>query len=229
MPSAMPFETARRLTGIAVGLVITLGSTPAIARAQGRGISGCSVVERIDCTMVHRRDGPPRQEREWPTAIVLWRMPPDLAFRAAASAREDSALERYRARVDSASRRYRALRRAAEDSGWRFMGGQEGAVIQELVIDSTDSRLRVRDRIFAIPGRDSALVVMVDMTRDPANTPVIVGHAYVPAQLPEGYWPKHWTSGDTIFSVRPRNADQMLTRLLRTNPSIAAFLDGRSR
>ena len=108
------------------------------------------------------------------------------------------------------------------------MGGRSGSIIQDLAIDSADGRLRVRDRVFEIPERDSALVVMVDMTRDSAYTPVIVGHAYVPADLPDGYWSKMWRSGDTTFIVHPRKSDEMLTRLLRTNPSIAAFLDGRS-
>lgn len=203
--------------GYAALLIMALAGVPDIIGAQGSGTGGCSVTEQVDCTMLHRNDGRERQERRWPTAIVLWRMPPhSVAFRTGST----------EAKHDFTSVRYRELQRAAEDSGWRFMGGRSGPVIQELAIDSANRRIRIRDRIFAVPERDSALVVMVDLTRDSAYTPLVVGYTYVPAELPEGYWTKHWTSGDTTFFVRPRNNDVMLSRLLRANPSIAAFLNG---
>lgn len=200
-----------------LGAVLIPGTAlfPDTLQAQGSGTAGCSVVERVDCTLLYRSDGQWREERRWPTAIVLWRMPPDSLIHGATR----------QAQLDATGFRYRQLRRAAEDSGWTYIGGRSGMVIQDLATDSKNNRIRIGDRTFVVPEHDSTLVVMVDLTRDSAYTPVITGHAFVPAALPDGYWTMHWVSGDTTFSVRPRNTEVMLTRLLRSNSMIAAFLD----
>ena len=203
---------------IVAGLVIALSGTPTAAAAQGgHGVRGCSVVEQLDCTLLYRDAGFGDRQRSWPTAIVLRRMPPDSAHQ------RDSAAVAREADTES---RLRTLRRATEDAGWNFMGGRQGPVIWDFAVDPDQSRVRLGGRVFQVPLRDSTLVIMVEVTQDSAYTPVIVGEAYVPAQLPADYWQKMWRSGDTLFVVHPRNTDEMLTRLLRTNPSIAAYLDG---
>jgi hypothetical protein len=92
------------------------------------------------------------------------------------------------------------------------------------MLDPEYRTLYVGDQRFALPLRDSALVVMVDLTRDTAQTPVVVGTAFIPATLPESFWPKFWVHGDTTFHVQPRG-DQSVLIALRAHPRIRAFLE----
>jgi hypothetical protein len=198
-----------------------LGPTRAVAQATGSRTAGGSMANGLEYSYQSRSIGHGRDTREWLSFVVLWRMPPRAsAMTGARTGRPDTAA------LVAAERRYRDLQRAAEDSGRSFLGGFTGGVIQNAYVSRADRQtLWVEGETFAVPERDSALVVLVDLTGAPAQPARVVGRAYVPAELPEAFWPKHWTSGDTTFLVHSRNAHGILREALRTDPIIRAFVD----
>jgi hypothetical protein len=172
---------------------------------------------RFECEMLARSvTRPDGRQTHWMSAVVLWRVPRARRMRA-----DDPEARR---RTDSIEAVTRAYDRAAEDSGRLTIGGFNGTVHYQAMLDREYRTLYVGDQRFAIPLRDSALVVMVDQTRDAAQTPVVVGTASIPAALPESFWPKFWVHGDTTFHVQPRD-DQSVLIALRAHPRIRAFLE----
>lgn len=69
--------------------------------------------------------------------------------------------------------------------------------------------------------RDSSHVVLADYTDGP--TPRVQAFM-IPSAYPEGVDDKHWTSGDTTFTVRVRDAEDRWRRFLSRYPALAAFL-----
>jgi len=223
MPQA--FRSMRSSMRWTAGLLIAmsaafLGPTRAVAQATGSRTAGGSMANGLEYSYQSRSSiGYGRDTREWLSFVVLWRMPPR-AMAGARTGRPDTAA------LAAAERRYRDLRRAAEDSGRSFLGGSTGVVIQNAYVTRSDRQtLWVEGEAFTVPERDSALVVLVDLTGAPAQPARVVGRAYVPAELPEAFWSKHWTSGDTTFLVQSRNAHGILREALRTDPIIRAFVD----
>ena len=201
----------RWLAGIALVHALAAG---AAAAQTGGGYGGCTVPRPFHCVMVHSSEGSGAEQQSRVNAIVLWRVP---RWR----------LQPDSARTDSIERAYRRREFALRDSGWAPVGGRSLDVVHEGDIDLRRTTIRVGDRLFPLPQRDSALVLMIDQTRDSAFTPHVVGTAYVPAVLPEGYWSRSWTSGDTTFFVRPRRSAEVLTDVLRRNPAVRRFLEAR--
>jgi hypothetical protein len=200
---------------MALSALASAGNTS--AAQTGGSVGSCSIIGPFECTIVSRKEGQDQLKREWPTAVIVWRSPintPGMDLRSMAL-------------VEAAGRRYTALRRAAEDSGWSFIGGHSGAVIHVAAIDGQYRRLRIGDSVFQVPQRDSAIVLLVDVLSDSMSTAKIAGRTYIRGGPPDGYWPKYWTSGDTSFNVTPSNRDMLMTRYLRSNLLVAAFLDSR--
>jgi hypothetical protein len=202
---------SRWLAGLT--LALALGARGVEAQVGG-GYGGCTVPRPFHCVMVHSSEGQGAEQRTWVNAIILWRVP---RWR----------LQPDSARTDSIERAYRRREYALRDSGWAPVGGRSLDIVHEGEIDARRTTIRVRDRLFPLPQRDSALVLMLDQTRDSSFTPNVVGTAYVPAVMPDGYWTKSWTSGDTTFTVRPRRSAEVLTDLLRANPAVRRFLEAR--
>jgi hypothetical protein len=205
--------------------ILALAAVASLAQAQasGYGAGGCSVGAGFECVMVHAHTGTQREERQWVRAIVLWKAEPWTSSPAPRTAE---------ARANS--QRYDALRREAEDSN-RTMLGTEGGSHRAPASMTWGFPRRDADTLFVLgqrfemPRQDSALVVMVDArTRDAAGAPRLIGIAWMPAAIDNAYWPKHWTSGDTSFTVRPPRDNRILRDALEKIPAVRTFLsDGR--
>lgn len=205
---------------IALATAILAGAH-SLAAQTGGGSGGCSVGRGFECSEITAHSGSDRDRHNWLRAVVLWRRAPG---------------RRERGPLDSAAQaraqeRHRNDRRAAEDSGRAFLGGQSydrtwSAAYTGFISarGRTVDTLFVMDQRFVIPRRDSALIVMVDEVDGPASQSRIHGTAWMPAQLDAAYWPKFWTSGDTTFSVMPRRDQTILRDALERIPAVKAFL-----
>jgi hypothetical protein len=141
-------------------------------------------------------------------AIVLWR----------GDDKWPDGSEAQRRYTDSV---YRDARRDAEDRGWSFFGSGYAYGLH-----SEDRRqLSVEGRTFEIVRTDSALVVMVSIAA--FGLPRAVTTARIAADaVPEAFWPRTWSSGDTTFFVHPRYPRdvEMLRRALVTSTVVHDFL-----
>jgi hypothetical protein len=92
------------------------------------------------------------------------------------------------------------------------------------ILDRSNDTVAVEKQSFPLVRRDSILVIMVTVSAP--NSPRTVTTAFIGPDLPEDYWPKIWTSGDTTFSVHPRWSRQhaILLEALNRSPTVAAFL-----
>jgi len=195
-------------------LLISVG-LPALTRAQtGNGSSCCQTVSpRVQAGQMTLHEGGDTSGRQWLQAVVLWRSSSSL------SSGYSSADARDFQRVANAARS------ASQDQGRVHLGGVHANGYQYAEYDR--ERLWVLDQEFVLPQRDSALVVMVDVGTAP-NTARVVGYSYIGAQMPDSFWSKSWSSGDTTFIVRSRNPQDLLTQALRASPIVRAFIDGSS-
>jgi hypothetical protein len=230
-PTASQYETSLGSTGISdiastamltriVIFAICIVATT--ARAQtGMNTGGCTVGPGFECKLVGAHDGSGPAERQWVRAIVLWRLD--------SSNRDDS---HDTSRVRETTHRFQAASAAAQDSGRLFIGGANGSHMWSASITwgamrRTRDTLFVLGRQFEIPPRDSALVVMVDGDDGVADRPPrLIGTAWIGAELDSGYWPKHWASGDTAFTIMPRRGNSILRDSLVTAPSVRSCLVG---
>ena len=115
-----------------------------------------------------------------------------------------------------------AARAASRKLGRSYLGEIDAGRYHHIEYDQ--QHLWVLDQEFVLPHRDSALVVMIDGVDDPGG-PRIADHAYIAAAMPEKFWTKSWTSGDTTFTVHTRNTDSLLLEALRASPAVLAFVD----
>jgi len=193
---------------------VLLTSIPLELCAQnGRGSSCCErITPHVQAARMtlHEKNGPTRHE--WLQAIVLWRAHSELS----GSYPTEKAVE--------VERQTNAGRAASRERGREHLGGVRANGYH--YADHDQQRLWVLDQEFALRRRDSALVVMVDGV-DAPNGPTISGYAYIGAEMPENFWQKMWTSGDTMFIVRSRNAKGLLLQALRASPMVRTFLDGK--
>ena len=77
---------------------------------------------------------------------------------------------------------------------------------------------------YAVPGRDSAIVVLVDTVSTGTNSPRVVDAATIENNLAPTAAAKRWTSGDTTFIVRPRVRDDLLPASILEHPMVREFL-----
>jgi hypothetical protein len=200
-------------------LVLALSASGSALAQTGGGSGGCSVGRGFECIELTAHEGTGTEERNWLRAVILWRHASTRG-----SGRSDTAASR------EAAQRTRDARRAAEDSGRVFLGGSfygrtySAAHSQRYGRPTTDT-LYVLGRVLSLPLRDSALIVMIDGLEDGVRQPTLVGTEWMPAILETRYWPKHWRSGDTTFSVMPRGQEVILRAALLAIPSVRGFLE----
>ncbi|HEY0971841.1 MAG TPA: hypothetical protein VGE02_12805 [Gemmatimonadales bacterium] len=201
-----PLSSARRS-------LCLLGVLAAPLSAQGGGTSCCeTITPHVLGGIMTRHEGHGSARHEWLQSIVLWRSPRQV--------------ERGYP-LDSApayERVMRAARFASEEAGRQLLGGFHANGFHSAEYSQDRSRLWVLGREYPLPDRDSALVVMVDVGGGAGVPDSIVGHAYIPAELPERYWGKSWTSGDTSYFVRPRRTEGLLLDALRHASAVRIFL-----
>lgn len=211
----------------------------ALGSGRGGGYSGCTLFERpiglpgrvpfrapptadIDCAQVEARETVGGSERRWVRAFVLTRRPdpsralrpmPDPFDRRAAQAASDSVFDAMR-----------RLQRDAQERGRIHIGGgiSNGVLHQGLELSQGFDTIFVAGRILDVPWSDSTLVVLVDEDRGTAEP--TVAHHRIKLELPDDYWPKQWTNGDTTFFVRPSRAPTLLRAALSGIPGIERFL-----
>ncbi len=187
----------------------------------GTGSGGCDIGPGFECSLVHGHDRSGREQRNWVRAIVLWK-----GDSHAVGGLRDTAAARVR------QERYTAARRAAEDAGRIVIGAAGVARLSTASMTwgfgrRTRDTLFVEDRQFELPQRDSALVVMIDMPPgEPAQPPQLAAVTWIAAELDLAYWPKHWTSGDTSFTVMPRRGNSILRDALLKSPRVRSFVLG---
>ncbi|MGH9885827.1 MAG: hypothetical protein ACREBE_09880, partial [bacterium] len=80
-----------------------------------------------------------------------------------------------------------------------FMGGSNGSISYGSEIDRRGSRLYLLGQEYAIPERDSALVIMIDRVDGIGGPPVVVAAAVIDGRLPPEVQSKTWISGETTF------------------------------
>ena len=180
-----------------------------VAAQTGRGSAGAALTARVECSYLHRHSGAGTTEQHWLTAVVLWRGQPGWRDRIVSS--------------EAAHRPYRLAARAAEDAGRQFVGGQSGGVVYSAAFD--DDSLYVLGRSYPLPHGDSALVIMVDRIDSVGGDPSILATANITASLPAEFWTRQWRSGDTLFTILPREPQRLLLDALRRSPRLGQFLD----
>jgi hypothetical protein len=92
------------------------------------------------------------------------------------------------------------------------------------ILDRSNDAVTVERQTFPLVRRDSILVVMVTVSAPDSSRTVTT--AFIGPDLPEDYWPKTWSSGDTTFTVHTRWSRQhvILLEALNRSPAVAAFL-----
>lgn len=196
------------------------GRVAATRLPTGSGGGSCPFT-RLQCYL-RTLDDFGRERREPPRRLiqllVLSKYPADLnpGF-VSLSPSGDTAEMRQRMRAMTEQRR------AAEDRGRYFSGTMDarGRSIGIELSQMSDT-VFVGDRHFVGSWRrDSAQVVLVDFS---AGTTPQVQSLMIPSAYPDGVDDKRWTSGDTIFTVRVRDAEDRWRQFLSRYPAIAAFL-----
>jgi len=165
---------------------------------------------------LERRDGREPNSHQWLQAVVLWRSRSPLST----SYHPDTFAVTEQLRL-AANRTSRELQRQ------RLGGIYAGGHYHDFEHSSDGTKLWVLDQEFSLPRGDSALVVMVDDI-DRASV-AVAAYAYISAEMPDRYWSKMWTSGDTTYMVRGKDTEALFLQALRSAPVVKAFLDGTDR
>lgn len=112
--------------------------TQVVAHGEpGAATSGGNLMPGITYALIQTHDGAIPHERQWISAVVLWRGRPDKLDQAGLP----DLTQLDTARVRLAGRDYRRLQRAAEDSGRWFLGGMSGDVIRAAEYDNNRHQL----------------------------------------------------------------------------------------
>lgn len=209
----------RRTTHAAIVAIACALCTAFPASAQrpaqyGFGTGGVQLTPRVECDYQYADSGNALQRHNWIRSIVLWRGQPPSGW----GKPLDTAM------LAAGERAWRAEHRMAEDSGWTVMGGMTNGVMRTVEVRNHGAQLHVLGRTFAVPERDSVLVVMMDRAYGDGG-PSLAGTTYVPLlALPDEFWPRMWTRGDTTFIVHPHHQGDLLAAALRKSPTVAAFM-----
>jgi hypothetical protein len=179
----------------------------------GTGTSDCLSSRDMDCEYRYRTLGQGLDRQAWFNAIVIVRRepfePPPRMFDPRS--------------IDEMQKMQRQAMRETEDRGRRPLGSRPFGMGPSLVETSIYSdSLYVGSRGYSLRGGgDSATVYLIDLRPGSRDTLRVL---QVPAALPEGLLSKSWTSGDTTFSIRARNGDQVFRAFLQRFPVIADFI-----
>lgn len=130
---------------------------------------------------------------------------------------------------EAGRRLFTELHYRAEAAGRSIIGSTANGVPAYAEVDRDGRRLYVCGQAFVLPpdDSDSALVIVVDRVDSVGGPPHVMGTAWIPARMPAEFWDRHWTSGDTTFSVRPPfgRRQRMLIDAIRRDPQLAVVLD----
>jgi hypothetical protein len=119
---------------------------------------------------------------------------------------------------------FNAAQKAALMTDAMFLGGYSRGVAYYAELDSARTALKILNRSFRVPPRDSALIVLVDRTDGVGGVPTVTRTVVVDGRFPAPPTPKTWTSGDTIFTIRvPDRGLENLLMVLQRDPAAAAF------
>lgn len=147
-------------------------------------------------------------------AVILWRGRPTWNGELSTDTTAQRIAHRtYRARVDS-----------AENAQGMFVGGQRGLITYGGELDRDRNSFHLLGKTYEIPLRDSAIVLMVDRVDSPGGPPFVAGVAYIDAHLPDAFWTKSWSSGDTTFIVHAGSGSHALETALQRIPAVRDFL-----
>jgi hypothetical protein len=142
-------------------------------------------------------------------AVILWHGPNNWYDSRSDMARDDSV--------------YRAVSRRAQDEGRSFFGSGRAYGIWSAHRDT----VFVEGKAIRLQQSDSAVVVMVAVAANGTRT---VHTAKMRSSLvPENFWGRTWSSGDTTFIVRvryPKDVELLRGALLQV-PAVAAYLNDR--
>ena len=193
----------------------TMGAQTASTSGSGYGTSTGQLSARVEMSYLARNLWDGSRRTRWVQVVLLWRGQPGWAGRTAAL----DSVERRQA-IDE----YRRARAGAILTNATVLGGQSGAVTYLAQIDSASKAVTVLGQTFALPPRDSALIVLIDHIDWRGGQPAIVGTAVVDGRLPDLSPMRMWASGDTTFTVTPPdNLDEGLKVTLLRDPTVAAF------
>ena len=198
-------------------LLLVAAATPVIAQSRGGGSGGThSLSDRVDITYQQKYVETPADGRtDWMHFMVLWRGQPGWRMSRGITPEERTESERV----------YREASAAATLAGHSLMGGYSGRGVYWAEVDGEANTLVVLGKTYAVPPKDSVLIILVDRIDRVGGEPFIVGSAVIDGRMSSEFVTKTWTSGDTTFTVRPpKNGLDVFLENLKKDPAIAAFI-----
>ncbi len=206
------------MSSLALVAIASTASAQRQGTGWGGGTSTGTLSPAVSYSLIEAHRGAGLNEQHAIKAIVLWRNS-DIGRVPPARSASDT--------LHGARQPFRALERAAEDSGRWFVGQQHGTSVSNAEYDPTRGRLFLLGRAFDIPSGDTAIVILVDHSDGIGGAPTIAATAYMPATMPDAFWPKSWTSGDTTYFVHTHHgeSEQMLMASLRRVPALRGLLE----
>jgi hypothetical protein len=210
----MAYPTTRSSLAL---LLFVAAAAPAIAQNRGGGSGGThSLSDRVDITYQQKYLETPADGRtDWMHFVVLWRGQPGWRTSRGVTPEERSQSERM----------YREASAAATLGGHNLMGGYGGHAAYWAEVDGEGNTLVVLGKTYAVPPKDSTLIILVDRVDYVGGEPFIVGSAVIDGHMSSEFIAKTWTSGDTTFTVRPaKNGLDVFLENLKKDPAIAAFI-----
>lgn len=192
--------------------VRTAGDGP--MQITGTGSSDCFSSRDTDCEYVYRTLGQGLDRQAWFTSIIIVRREPIQLPSEMFDPRKMQEMEKLQ----------REAMRAMEDRGRRPVGSWPLTMMGGSLVERSmyGDSLYLNERAYPLQSNmDSASVFLIDLRAGSRDTLRIVK---VPADMPEGLLSKSWTSGDTTFSIRVRNREQILRTFLQRFPAIADFM-----
>ena len=205
------------------GVLLLCAAALSAGAQRGSGYSTGSVAlsRRVEAVYLAAHASDTAGGVHWFQVVVLWRGQPDWPTFIGAPPRRDGGGGHDTTGVAEAVRQYNAARKAALMDDAVFFGGQRGRIAYFARLDSARRSLTVLDRVIRVPPRDSALVVLVDRV-DQDGGPRVIEALVVDGRYPAPVEPRHWQSGDTLFTIRVPDRT-------RTNLEDVLSRDTRSR
>jgi hypothetical protein len=200
-----------------LALLLIIVTTPATAQSRSGSSGGTHTLsDKVDITYQQSySESSPGARTDWMRFIVLWRGQPGWRTSRGMSPEERSELEHE----------YRQASAAATLANHSIMGGYSGHAAYWAELDREADMLYVLGKPFAIPPKDSTLVILVDRVDHVGGEPFVVGSAVIYGHMSSEFETKTWTSGDTTFMVRPSsNGLDVFLETLKKDAAIAAFI-----
>jgi hypothetical protein len=143
-------------------------------------------------------------QQVWLRLAILWRGQP--AWRPLA--RDDTVS------TTSAAREFHRRALDALAAGGQWNGSQIGTLVYGSIHDPGGTWVEILGQRWAVPQRDSALVVLVDRVDSVGGPPFVLEAQRISSMLPSDILLRTWVSGDTTFTLKPRGSVQSALRAL---------------